>query len=84
MFSITITNIFQAVALYLLWGEISPYVWWSLLVLFLILFFGVRTHYNTVVEDGENAMTFWYHARSFIFIFNVLSVIALYTYIFFF
>ncbi len=80
--SIIITNILQSLALYLLLGKITMPVWWGLVILFIILFFGVRTHYNTSLEkDGADTVAFWYRARSVIFIIDIVSILVLYGYI---
>lgn len=75
------TNILQAIALYMLWGEISAFVWWSMAAVYIVLFIGVRSYYNTTPDDGAAIIRFWFQVRSAIFLFNILSIILLFGYI---
>jgi len=80
--SILITNVLQAVALYFLRDEIPDYLWWTFVVIYVFLFLGARAYYNTSETDGADVLRFWYLARSYIFMFNIVSILVMYGYLF--
>lgn len=81
MFNILL--VLQAVAMYLLHGEIGSVVWWGLVAVFVILYFaGLTYNMGTTGNDDAQVVRFWYQVRSIVFIVNIISVIALYLYIF--
>lgn len=72
----------QAVAMYFMLSKVSTLVWWSILVVLILLYFAGKTYYNLNDTDDQKVKIFWYKTRSVVFVADVLSVIGLYLYIF--
>jgi hypothetical protein len=76
-------QILQTIALAILYGEISHSLWWVLTGAVLLFYFVSKTYGNVSEDDDLSVKKFWYHARSIVFIINVISIIVLYAYIIF-
>ena len=85
MFSESILHILLVVGMFLIWNKANPLAWWILSVLIVLMYFGSKT-YHTALEDGSerNVVYFWYNVRSLIFIANIILLLSIYLYYFFF
>lgn len=73
----------QIGGMFLLWNKLNTAVWWVLLVILILMFFGVRTYYTALADGSEaSVVKFWYQTRSVIFIADILIIVAMYLYYF--
>jgi hypothetical protein len=74
-------RLLQIIALIIIF-KADGFLWWPIIMFF--LYIAEHTHVNVNDEHGPNALKFWKGARSLIYVFNILSVVIMYIYIFFF
>ena len=80
----TIIYILQVIALWLLFGNTPSYLWWSLLGVFIVLYFAGKTYKHGITSDDEpRVVSFWYKARSVVFIIDILLILGIFGYIIF-
>ena len=75
-------HLIQAVCLYLLWGKVSSFAWWTLLITLVIFYFAGKTYY-TALADGSSkeVVRFWNTTRSIIFILDIVIIIGMIWYL---
>ena len=78
----TILHILELVALYILWGNISTKLWFGLFAFLIFLYFAGKTHVNARGSE-PHVERFWYIIAGLVFFIDIISIIVLYSYIFF-
>jgi len=81
IFSRQILHILEIIAMIILINHLPFWLWNVIAIFLIILYLAGKAYYAINEKDESYVVKFWYHARTVVFILDILIVIGFYTYL---